>query len=246
VRRAASSKTAFVQKLTTANLSHFERALGLLWYYRETQEFEERTPAELAGDLLDLGFTRPHVSRLKEKLTRSRLAVAGARAGTKRINARYSDDLEKKFAPFLDPPKAAVTDSIIPSALVKGSRRYLEQMVHQINGSFDRGFYDCTAVLMRRMMESLIVECYVAAARQNEIKANGRFLMLDSLIKYLATDQALSINPAGAKTMGEIKQLGDTAAHDRYYITLRDDISDIRASYRRLITTLLSLSKIVP
>ena len=44
--------------------------------------------------------------------------------------------------------------------------------------------------------------------------------------------------------MTEIKQLGDTAAHDRVYITRQGDIDDIKQKYRRLLQELLSLSGI--
>jgi hypothetical protein len=41
------------------------------------------------------------------------------------------------------------------------------------------------------------------------------------------------------KTMSEVKQLGDTAAHDRTYITPQVDIDDIKARLRRMIAELL-------
>jgi hypothetical protein len=39
--------------------------------------------------------------------------------------------------------------------------------------------------------------------------------------------------------MKDIKQLGDTAAHDRTYITPPVDIDDLKPRYRRLINELL-------
>ncbi|MDK1022576.1 MAG: hypothetical protein QGD90_13180 [Candidatus Hydrogenedentes bacterium] len=39
--------------------------------------------------------------------------------------------------------------------------------------------------------------------------------------------------------MLDIKELGDTASHDRVYITLKQDIDDTKFRYRRIINELL-------
>jgi len=44
--------------------------------------------------------------------------------------------------------------------------------------------------------------------------------------------------------MQEVKDLGDTAAHDRVYITQQTDIDDMKPSFRRLIEELLLLAGI--
>ena len=36
-------RSEFAKGLALLNLSHTNRAIALLWYYRQTQEFEERT-----------------------------------------------------------------------------------------------------------------------------------------------------------------------------------------------------------
>jgi hypothetical protein len=44
--------------------------------------------------------------------------------------------------------------------------------------------------------------------------------------------------------MEEIKDIGDTAAHDRVYITQQRDIDEIRVKFRHLIEELLLLAGI--
>jgi hypothetical protein len=44
--------------------------------------------------------------------------------------------------------------------------------------------------------------------------------------------------------MDLVKEVGDTAAHDRTYITQMQDIDDIKLKLRPLLTDLISLSKI--
>jgi len=102
--------------------------------------------------------------------------------------------------------------------------------------------FDACAVLCRRLMESLIIEIYIHQKRHSDIQYDGVFFMLDRLIVHVGNDQNIQLSRNIAKTMREVKQLGDTAAHDRTYITPQIDIDDLKARYRRLIKELLLAS----
>ena len=51
---------------------------------------------------------------------------------------------------------------MLPIDLFDGTRGYIEKVVLQINASFDASLYDCCAVMCRRLLETLIIECYEA------------------------------------------------------------------------------------
>ena len=71
------------------------------------------------------------------------------------------------------------TDRIIDAALVRGAPGNFVRVVDQINGAYERGWYDACAVMLRRLLEMLIIEAYVANDMKNKIKGqNGRFLRL--------------------------------------------------------------------
>ena len=133
---------------------------------------------------------------------------------------------------------------MVPNDWVKGTRIYLERLVHQINGSYDYGFYDACAVMSRRLMESLIVEIYIHDDRHHEIQNDAVFLGLERLITHVKADKRLTLGRNTPKTMTEVKQLGDTAAHDRVYVTSKQDIDDLLARYRRMLQDLLAASGI--
>lgn len=234
----------FARAIAKLDLSHTDRAVALLWFYRQTQEFEERTASELAIDLHEESFPRPNVTRLAEDLRRSRFTIRGRRGGSFQIDVRRLDELNAAYASYLDIKTVVVSGSVLPENAVKGTRAYLEQMALQINGAYDYGFYDACAVLCRRLMESLLIELYISAKRHHEVQANGAFFMLDRLIAHVKQDKALSLSRNSPKTMDQVKQLGDTAAHDRTYITQKQDVDDLKAQYRRLISELLALSAI--
>lgn len=239
-----SSRREFVKRFANLNLSHVGRAVALLWYYRQTQEFEERTASELANDLHDEGFPKPNITRLKQGLSTSRFTVRGQRKGSFQTDVRRLSQLEAKYGDFLKIKRVEVSGSIIPDEWLSGTRTYLEMLVHQINGSYECGFYDACAVLCRRLMESLIIETYISRKRHHEIQNNGIFFPLERLIGYIHSDNTVTLGRNTPKTMVEIKELGDTAAHDRVYITHQRDLDDIKLRYRRMIKELLVVANI--
>lgn len=235
-----ADRARFARAIASLKLSPSERAVAFLWYYRQTQEFEERTASELANDLRDEGFPKPNVTRLNHDLARSRFTIKGRRPRSFQIDVRRLSDLEQKYGSFLQTKRIEVKGSVIPPNWVAGTRVYLEQLVHQINGSYEFGFYDACAAMSRRLMESLIIEVYIHHGRQHEIQHNGVFFRLEKLIAHVRSDKTLTLGRNTPKTMTEVKELGDTAAHDRVYITSKQDIDDIRARYRRMLQDLLS------
>lgn len=234
-----ANRSEFARKLADLNLSHVERAVAFLYYYRETQEFEERTASEIASDFHDEGLPKPNVTRLRNDLKRSRYTVKGSQKGSFQLDLRRLSELDEKYGSLLKTKKVVVRGSLIPDEWVVGTRAYLERMVYQINGAYEYGFYDACATLCRRLMESLIIEIYIHEKRNHEIQNNGVFIALERLIKHIKNDPRISLSRNTPKTMLDVKQLGDTAAHDRTYITPQVDIDDLKARYRRMIQELL-------
>jgi hypothetical protein len=236
------TRSEFASVLASLTLSHAERAIAFLWYYRQSQEFDERTASELAADLHEEGFPRPNVTRLREDLVKSPFTTRGRRSAAIQIDIRRLEELDNKYKDLLDLQKVDVSNAIIPLDFVRGTRAYIEKMVRQINGTYDNGFYDGCAVLCRRLMESLIIEIYVSQGRHKEIQDNHVFKHLDWLIGYVKNDDSIVLARSSSKTMDEVKLLGDTAAHHRTYITQQSDINDLRLRYRHLITELLQIT----
>lgn len=66
------------------------------------------------------------------------------------------------------------------------------------------------------------------------------FSLLEKIINYVRLDNRLVLGRNTPKTMNEVKLLGDTAAHDRTYITHQTDIDDIKPKLRRVVQEFLS------
>jgi hypothetical protein len=238
------SKAQFAVAIGQLDLTHAERAVAFLYYYNVSQEFEERSASELTADLSQEGFPRPNVTRLQEDLRRDRCTIRGRRPSTFRIDVRRLGELEAKYAKQLKHRPIPQSDSIMPTEAVAGTRTYLVRLVAQINGTYDAGLYDACAVLCRRLMESLILEVYISQKRHAAVQNAGVFLGLERLIGIICADNAVTLGRNTPAAMADVKTVGDTAAHDRTYITKQRDLDDLKLRYRRLIDELLHASGI--
>lgn len=235
----------FLVRLADRAPTRLEQAVALLWYYEQTQLFTERSAADIVQDIEDLGFGSQSVSRMRDALRRSRLTVNGTTRDTFRINAARFPELTESYGELLDIVEPQATSSVIPMEFVSGTRRtYLERLVREINVSYDTGSFDACAVMLRRLMESLLIEIYTVGGRQAEIRQGAVFMQLSGILTYFSGDAAITKGRHLVRDLSLIKDVGDTAAHDRTYITPKQDIDDNRTAMRRAINELLVLAGI--
>lgn len=236
-------RSEFAAAISELELSPAARAIAFLWFYRESQEYEERTASELAADMHEDGFPRANVTRLRDDLRRSRYTVRGTRDGSFQISVGKLAELQQAYGELAAVNKIEVQDTVLPAEWFIGTRPFLERMAHQINGTYQFGFYDACATLCRRMMESLVIETYIHLRRAPEIRRDNAFFMLDALINKICNDPTLTLGRNSPETMTEVKSIGDTASHDRNYITEQLDLSDgFLLRYRRLIRELMGMA----
>ncbi len=234
----------FLQRLAASGSSRTEQAIALLWYYEQAQVFTERSASDLAADIQEEGFGDQNVTRLRNALRSNRLTVNGTTRGTFRINAARFQELSDRYSELLDIVEPAPTSSVIPLDYVDGTRTYLVRLVRQVNGCYDAGYFDGSAVILRRLIESLLIEVYIAQNRQAEIRQGNAFMMLNNLIIYITSDASIIKSRNFVKGLNLAKDIGDTAAHDRNYITPKQDIDDNMLALRRVVNELLVLSNI--
>jgi hypothetical protein len=146
---------------------------------------------------------------------------------------------------FVVPPVGSrpSNEHILPFSIVRNTRGYIERVAHQVNGCYEKGWFDGCAVMMRRLVETLIIECYEFYGIQAKIKdANGNYLGLDDLINKAVQETKWSLTQ-GAKTgLPKIKKLGDLSAHSRKFNARPNMIEDIRLDFCVIVEELLYIS----
>ena len=150
------------------------------------------------------------------------------------IAKRIQADVNKIAKP---PPEGRKpkTNQVIDFNLVKGTRRgYIERTVHQINGTYENGWYDACAVMLRRLIEILIIEVFEHRGTASKIKDNDN---LKGLVNMVCDD--CNLDGDSEKTLQALREIGNWSAHKRRYNTNRHDIdkhlSNIRLAVQELI-----------
>jgi hypothetical protein len=154
--------------------------------------------------------------------------------------------LEKAGVKFDAPSAVKPSDSVLPRGLFSGTRGYIEKVVTQINGSYDCGFYDCCAVMCRRLGETLIIETYESQGRASDIKgSDDNFLMLSGLLGVLNKDESIHLGRNAKRGLEGLKDLGDKSAHNRRFNARQPDIDGIKSDLRTAAEELLHLAKLI-
>jgi hypothetical protein len=225
-----------------------DRAVAILWLAGRDTPSTGLTAKEIATSLEAGGYPALNITRLQRALIEdSRTANAGGGAFRLRPAARVS--LEQSLARLIGPRRAAGSDSLIPRDLVNESRRdYLKRVVHQANGAYDAELYDCSAVMLRRLVETLIIEAFESAGIAHQIKnSQGHFFMLNDLLAALIREHnRFHIGRNSQRGLSELKELGDKSAHNRRFNATRSDIDRLRNDIRTAVEELLHLAGLIP
>lgn len=71
-----------------------------------------------------------------------------------------------------------VSDKLLSLDILKNTQYYLEKIGFQMCACYEAGLYDASLVMMRKLLETLIIECFERYNNENEIKDNnGNFFI---------------------------------------------------------------------
>lgn len=159
-----------------------------------------------------------------------------------RLVRALRDDLPSRYVPPSEGTRPK-SEMVLPSALVRGTRGYIERIVQQINGCYEQGWYDGCAVMMRRLMETLIIEMFEHYKIADEIKnTHGDFLYLADLVGRTQSQTAWNLGRKTKQALPRLKDLGDQSAHSRRFVAHREDIDRLQGDFRVVVQELVFLS----
>lgn len=154
--------------------------------------------------------------------------------------------IQADVAKELGPPEEGLrssTQTVIPMSIVRGTRGYIERVANQINGAYENGWYDACAVMIRRVLETLIIEAYEHHNIADRIKnAAGDFFYLRDLIDKCLQEPAWNLSRNCRQAMPKLKDIGDKSAHSRRYNAHRGDINPLLADIRLVVQEFVYLA----
>lgn len=159
------------------------------------------------------------------------------------LSKRLQDEVREAFRPPQE-GYLAKTERIIPIFLVKGTRGYIEKIANQVNGCYENGWYDACAVMIRRLIETLLIEAFEHNGIADKIKdTNGDFLPLEEIInRAIAETSKWNLSRDAKRGLPKLKQLGDRSAHSRRFNARRADLDNVIDGVRLIVEELLYIS----
>lgn len=165
-------------------------------------------------------------------------------AALKRLRLLVETEIRPILAGLSASP-VPTTEQVLPLKVLEKTRGYFEKVITQANGCYEHQWYDACSVMIRRFVETLIVELYEAKGRAKDIQDNsGDFLMLQKLIETTMKDTAWNLSRETKRTLPLVKKIGDRAAHNRRYIATKADVDEIIPGLRVVADDLLHLAGI--
>jgi len=154
--------------------------------------------------------------------------------------------IQEEVHQSLGPPEEglrAETHRVIPMSIVRGTRGYIEKVANQINGCYEKGWYDACAVMTRRLLETLVIEAFERHNIASRIKnAQGDFLYLGDLIDRCLKEASWNLARNIKQAMPKLKEVGDKSAHSRRYVAQRGDIDPLAQDVRSVVQELVYLA----
>lgn len=167
--------------------------------------------------------------------------------GGYRLKVLARNEIRQILVPILGATKLKVDQDLgyLPRDVWKDTRGYIEKVCTQLNGGYQNGYYDAASVMMRRLVETLIIEAYEQLARQIEIRDGaGNYLMLHDLVFKATGENPIGVGRDAKDALVKIKEMGDRAAHNRRYNTVEAVMNKILSGLRVVADELINIAQL--
>lgn len=117
---------------------------------------------------------------------------------------------------------------------------YFKKIVEQMCACYDQKLYTACFAMIRKLIETLIIECFERYSIEEDIKdKNGEFFYLNILIdKYIVSKKwnaSRNIN----NSFKQIKKYGDLSVHNRRFFATKTDIDNMKDEMRQSVQEII-------
>jgi hypothetical protein len=242
------SLDGFCEVVKESNRKNAEKALAILWYFDHEQPGITKTAGQLTKLLGDHHVGTANQTALAEAIRKTKLANESKsgfslKPGSRKIIRDWLPDLDG-IQPAMDH-----ASGYLPEPIWKNTRGYIEGVCRQLNGSFRHAYYDAAAVMLRRLLETLIIEAYEHLNRETEIKDGGaNYLMLSDLAERACGEnghKGINLGRDSKKALKDARRVGNWSAHARRFLAHAGDLTKFQAGMRVLAQELIRIADLV-
>jgi hypothetical protein len=133
------------------------------------------------------------------------------------------------------------TNNLFPLEIFAETRGYLKIVSSQAATCYDYGLFDACSVMVRKLLETLIIETFERFGVESVIKnGQGFYFYLSDLINELVNNSALfRLGRNTIQSLPKLKKLGDLSAHNRRYTAKKSDIDNVKDELRICLEELI-------
>jgi len=222
--------------------------MAILWFHDYKEPGVSLSAGALRKIMGDHHVGSPNPTHLAESIRDTKLCTESKtgfalKPGSRRLIRAWLPDNIDGIQPAIDH-----TQAYLPEAVWISTRGYIEAVCKQLNGCFAHGYYDGALVMLRRLLETLVIEAYEHDGRKAEIEAGGgSYHMLAGLVERATGKNAhrgLNIGRNTRNALEAVKALGDRSAHDRRFNACAADLTKIQFDVRSGVQDLIQLASL--
>lgn len=229
------------------NFSNAHKATAILWFLDQENGGIKKSASELAEIIRENHIGNPNSTDLSKQI--KKLGCAYSSKNIFYLRQDKKAEVRSWIEGVLNgiPTEVPIDSQYLNEQIWKPTRGYIEKVCVQLNGSYHQGFYDCAAVMIRRVIETLIIGAYEKLNRESEIKdSDGNYFMLGELVKKATGQNGLALGYESKKGLAEIKKLGNRSAHNRHYNAKKPDIDQVKDQLRLVFEELANIAGYYP
>lgn len=153
------------------------------------------------------------------------------------ISRKLTEIISKEMDDAIDIP---ASNELMDLSIFVEAPYYIKANANQMARCYDLALYDATLVLMRKLFETLIIECYERYGIDAEIKdTNGVFYFLSDLITKYILSSKWNVSRNLEDSIKKVKKYGDLSAHNRRFLAKKKDIDDFKFDLRQCAQEIL-------
>ncbi len=129
--------------------------------------------------------------------------------------------------------------------LVKDTPSYIQKIAKQIILCYNYTLFDSCLVMLRKLIESLIIECYEKNKIQHKVQDSrtGNYFFLSDLISHFTSEKTWTLTRNTKDALPKIKKYADLSAHNRRFNARKNDIDQIKLELRIVIEELVNITE---
>lgn len=238
----------FCELVRKLNKTNAEKALAIIWYFDREKTDVAMLSGQVTKILRDHHVGTPNQTALAEAIRKTKLANESRAGFWLKPGSRK---LIRDWLPDLDgiQPKIDHSSGYLSDAIWKNTRGYVEEVCRELNGCFKNAYYNAAAVMLRRVLETLIIEAYEHLGREAEIKGvGGNYLMLSDLVERACGDnghKGLNLGRDSKKALKDARNVGNWSAHARRFLAHAGDLTSFQPGMRLAVQELIQLADLV-